>query len=88
MNGCKVLMGKPEEERPLGRPRLRRKDSIEMVRKEIGWGVIDWIHLAQDRDHWRSVVSMVMNHSTLKFLDIFEQLNNRWLLKMNSAPWR
>jgi hypothetical protein len=56
-------VGKSKGKRPLGRPRLRRKDSIEMVLREIGFGVMDWIHLAQDIDQWRALVSMVMNLS-------------------------
>jgi hypothetical protein len=57
----KVLMGKSEGKRPLGRPRHRLEDWIRMDLREIGcWGV-DWIRLAQDRDRWRAVVSVVMN---------------------------
>jgi hypothetical protein len=58
----KVLVGKPEGKRPLGRPRSRWKDEIKMDLKEIGWGGgVEWIHLAQDRDRWRAVVNAVMN---------------------------
>jgi hypothetical protein len=58
----KVLVGKPEGKRPLGRPRRRWEDGIRMDLGEIGsWGVVDWIQLAQDRDRWRAVVSAVMN---------------------------
>jgi hypothetical protein len=56
----KVLVGKPEGKRPLGRPRRRWEDEIRMDLREIGLGV-DWIRLAQDRDRWRAVVSAVMN---------------------------
>jgi hypothetical protein len=56
----KVLVGKPEEKRPLGRPRRRWEDGIRMDLREIAWGG-DWIRLAQDRDRWRAVVSAVMN---------------------------
>jgi hypothetical protein len=57
----KVLVGKPEGKRPLGRPRRRWEDGIRMDLGEIGlWGV-DWIRLSQDRDRWRAVVSAVMN---------------------------
>jgi hypothetical protein len=57
----RVLVGKPEGKRPLGRPRRRWKDGITMDLREIGWGSIHWIQLAQDRDRWRAVVDTVMN---------------------------
>jgi hypothetical protein len=57
----KVLVGKPEGKRPLGRPRRRWEDEIRMDLREIGFGGVDWIRLAQDRDRWRVVVSAVMN---------------------------
>jgi hypothetical protein len=49
-NVYKVLMGKPERKRPLGRPRRRREDAIRKDLRKIGWGSVDWIQLAQDRD--------------------------------------
>ena len=57
----RVLVGKPEERRPLGRPRLRWEDNIRMNLREVGCGCVDWIELAQDRDRWRALVSAVMN---------------------------
>jgi hypothetical protein len=57
----KVLVGKPEGKRPLGRPRRRWEDGIRMDLREIGLGCVDWIRLAEDRDWWRAVVSAVMN---------------------------
>jgi hypothetical protein len=57
----KVLVGKPEGKRPLGRPRRRWEDGIRMDLRETGLGGVDWIRLAQDRDRWRAVVSAVMN---------------------------
>jgi hypothetical protein len=60
-NEYRVLMGKPEGKRPLERPRLRWEDGIKMDLREIGWGSVEWIHLAQDRDRWRAVVNAVMN---------------------------
>jgi hypothetical protein len=57
----RVLVGKPEGKRPLGRPRRRWEDGIRMDLREIGGGDMDWIRLAQDRDRWRDVVSAVMN---------------------------
>jgi hypothetical protein len=57
----KVLVGKPEGKRPLGRPRLRWEDGIRVDLREIGLGGVDWIRLSQDMDRWRAVVSAVMN---------------------------
>ena len=57
----KVLVGKPEGKRPLGRPRRRWVDNIRMDLQEVGSGYVDWIGLAQDRDGWRKLVNAVMN---------------------------
>ena len=57
----RVLLGKPEGRRPLGRPRRRWVDNIRMGVQEVGCGYMDWIGLAQDRDKWRTLVSAVMN---------------------------
>jgi hypothetical protein len=57
----KVMVGKPEGKRPLGRPRRRWEDGIRMDLREIGLGGMDWIRLAQDRDRWLALVSTVMN---------------------------
>ena len=57
----RVLVGKPEGKRPLGRPRRRWVDNISMVLQEVGCGYMDWIGLAQFRDRWRTFVSAVMN---------------------------
>jgi hypothetical protein len=57
----RVLVGKPEGKRPLGRPRRRWKDNIKMGLKEVGCGVTDWIELAHYRDRWRALVNAVMN---------------------------
>jgi hypothetical protein len=58
----RVLVGRPEGRRPLGRPRRRWEDNIKMDLQAVGWGGdMDWIHMAQDRDRWRALVSAVMN---------------------------
>jgi hypothetical protein len=57
----KVLVGKPKGKRLLGRPRHRWEDGIRMDLRETGLGVVDWIRLAQDRDRWQAVESVVMN---------------------------
>jgi hypothetical protein len=55
------MVGKPEGKRPLGRPKRRWVDNTEMNPREIGWGDMGWIDMAQDRDQWRALVYMVMN---------------------------
>jgi hypothetical protein len=57
----KLLIGEPEGKRPLGRPRRRWIDNIKMDLLEIGFSVVDWIGLAQDRYRWRALVNWVMN---------------------------
>ena len=57
----RVLVGKPEGKRPLGRPRRRREDNIKMELQELGCGGMDWIDLAQDRGTCRALVRAVMN---------------------------
>ena len=57
----RVLVGKPEGKRPLGRPRRRWEDNIKMDLKEVGGGCGDWMELARDRDRWRALVSTVRN---------------------------
>jgi hypothetical protein len=57
----RVLVGKPEGKRPLGRPRRRWEKNIRMDLQEVGYGYEDWIGLAQDRDRWRALVSAVRN---------------------------
>jgi hypothetical protein len=60
-NAYRILVGKPEGMRPLGRPTRRWVDNIKMNLREIGWDGMDWICLAQDCDRWRALVSTVMN---------------------------
>jgi hypothetical protein len=57
----RVLVGKLEGKRPLGRPRSRWEDNIKMDLQEVECGGMDWIGLAQDRDRWRAIVNAVMN---------------------------
>jgi hypothetical protein len=57
----RILVGKPEGKRPLRSPRRRWEDDIRMDLREIGWGGMDWIDLAQDRDQWRALVNTAMN---------------------------
>jgi hypothetical protein len=60
-NVYRLLLGKPEGKRPLGRPRLRWVDNIKMDLLEIGLNVVGWIGLAQDRYRWRALANAVMN---------------------------
>jgi hypothetical protein len=60
-NAYRTLVGKPEGKRPLGRPRCRWDDNIKMDLREIGWGGMDWLDLAQDMDQWRALMNMVIN---------------------------
>jgi hypothetical protein len=57
----RLLVGKPEGKRPLGRPRRRWVDNIRMDLGEVEWGVVDWIGLARDRNRWRTLVNSVLN---------------------------
>jgi len=57
----RVLVGKPEGKKPLGRPRRRWEGNIKMDLQEVGCGCVDWIDLLQDKDRWRALVNAVMN---------------------------
>jgi hypothetical protein len=60
-NEYRIYLGKPEGERPLGRPRRSREDNIRMDRRGIGWGGMEWIRLDQDRNQRRAIVNTEMN---------------------------
>jgi hypothetical protein len=60
-NSYRIFVRKPEGKRPLGRPRHRWVNNIKMDLREVGWDVVDWIDMAQDRDQWRALVSTVLN---------------------------
>jgi hypothetical protein len=60
-NVCRLLVGKPEEKKQLGRPRRGWEDNIKIDFREIGWGDMNRINLAKDRDQWRSLLNAVMN---------------------------
>jgi hypothetical protein len=60
-NAYRLLVGKPEGKRPLGSPRRRWVDNIRMDLGEVGWGDVDWIGLAPDRNRWRALVNSVLN---------------------------
>jgi hypothetical protein len=57
----RVLVGRPEVKRPLGRPRRRWEDNVKLYVQEVGCGGIDWIDLAEDRYNWQTLVNVVMN---------------------------
>jgi len=57
----KILVVKAEGKKPFGWPKRRWEDNIRLDLRETGWGVVDWIHLAQDRDRWRAIVNKVKN---------------------------
>jgi hypothetical protein len=61
LNAYRILVGKPEGNRPLRRPRHRWVDNIKMDLREIGWDGVDWIDMAQDRDQCRAIVNTAMN---------------------------
>jgi hypothetical protein len=80
-NVYRLLIGKPEGKRPLGRPRCRWIDNIRM-----GLSVVDWVGLAQDRYRWRGLVNSIMNFRFHKMLGTTEWLHNSWPLERYSAP--
>jgi hypothetical protein len=71
-NAYRTLVGKPVGKRPLGRPRSRWMDNIKMDLREIGWGGMDWIVLAQDRDQWRALEHGNERYGTIKCWEVLE----------------
>jgi hypothetical protein len=67
----RLLVGKPEGKRSLGRPRCRWVENIKRDLGEVGWGDVDWIGLAQDRNRWRAVVNSVLKLGFYKMLGNF-----------------
>jgi hypothetical protein len=61
MNAWRILVGKPEGKKPLGRPKRRWVDNIKMDLRDIGWDGVEWIDMTQDRDQWRAFVNAVLN---------------------------
>jgi hypothetical protein len=83
----RLLVGKPEGKRPLGRPRCKWIDNIKMDLLDIGVNVVDWIGLVQDRYRWRALVNSVMNlRVPLKMLGTTERLHKLWPLERYPAP--
>jgi hypothetical protein len=60
-NAYRILVGKPEEKRPLGRPRRSWENNIKMYLKETGRNSTNWVHLAEDREQWRVFVNIILN---------------------------
>jgi hypothetical protein len=60
-NAYRILVGMPEENKPLGRSRCRWVDNIKMDLRDLGWDGVDWIDMAQDRDQWRALVNTILN---------------------------
>jgi hypothetical protein len=86
-NACRILVGKPEGKRPLGRPSHRWVDNTKIDLREIGWDGVDWIDMAQNRDKWRALVNTILNlrvpYNAGKFLSGCTIVR---LLKKGSAP--
>jgi hypothetical protein len=86
MNMYRLLVGKPEGRRPLGRPRCRWIDNIKMDFLEIGLSVVDWIGLAQDRYRWRARECGNEPSGSIKCWETIEWLHSTWSLEWYSAP--
>jgi hypothetical protein len=79
-NLYRLLVGKPEGKRLLERPRCRWEDGIRMDQREIGWGSIKWIYLAQDRGRWRALVNTVMKLRVLVPRNLLDRLGKVWVV--------
>ncbi|KAJ4431048.1 hypothetical protein ANN_19641 [Periplaneta americana] len=98
-NAYRVLVGRPEGKRPLGRPRRRWEDNIKMDLREVGYDGRDWIHLAQDRDQWRAYVRAAMNlrvpykpdgappHFGVGVRDFLHQQFYKWIGRRGTTVW-
>jgi hypothetical protein len=64
-NAYRILVGKPQRKRPLGRPEHKLEVNIRMDLREVGWGDVDWIHLAQERDHSNEPLGLITCRETL-----------------------
>jgi hypothetical protein len=85
---CRILVGKPEGHRPLGRPRCRLDDNIKMELKYIRWGVVGWIHVTPDCYKWRALVNTVMNlWVPYKYWKFTEYLSDWRVLKKVFTSW-
>ncbi|KAJ4428425.1 hypothetical protein ANN_24462 [Periplaneta americana] len=80
-NSYRVLVGRPERKRPLGRPRRRWEDNIKMALREVGYDGRDWINLARDRGQWRAYMRAAMNLGFLK-----SQILSPLIRNLNSHP--
>jgi hypothetical protein len=87
-NGYRLLVGKPEGKRPLGRPRRGWVANIRINLGETGWGGVDWIGLAQDRNRWRAILNSVLNlRGSIKCSETIDWPNIWCPLKQCSAPY-
>jgi hypothetical protein len=87
MTAYRILVGKPEAKKPLGRPRRRWEDNFKIDLRKTERCGMDQTDLAQNSDQWRALLKTVMEHSgSIKCWEIFEWLSDWWLLKQGSAP--
>jgi hypothetical protein len=90
-NANKIFVGKPEEKRPCGTPRRWWEGNIRRYLRETGWEVVDWLHLAQDRDQWRvaanTVINLRLRRGTIKGGKFLNMLRNYRLLKAVLTQW-